>query len=40
MFLWLLGEGLKEENESERTPAHDQALHTNYHATKILQTDR
>jgi hypothetical protein len=39
MFLWLLREALKEETESARTPAQDQALDTKYHVTQILQTD-
>jgi len=39
MFLWLLRKALKDETESARTPAQDQALYTKYHATQILQTD-
>jgi hypothetical protein len=36
MFLWLFRGNLKEETESEIIAAQDQALHTKYHATKIL----
>ena len=38
-FLWLLNGDLKRETESEIIAAPDQALHTKYHGTKILQTE-
>ena len=38
-FLWLSRGDLKGGTESERIAAHDQALQTKYHATKILQTE-
>jgi len=38
-FLWLLRGDLKGETESEITAAQDQALQTNYHATKTVQTE-
>jgi hypothetical protein len=37
-FLWLSKGDLKEEIESEIVAAKDQALHTKYYATKILNT--
>jgi hypothetical protein len=36
--LWLLGGDLKGETGSEIMAAQDQALKTEYHTTKILQT--
>jgi hypothetical protein len=38
-FLWLSKGDLKAETESEVVAAQDQALHTKYHATEILQTE-
>jgi len=38
-FLWLSKRDLKVETESEMVAAHDQALRTKYHATKILNTE-
>jgi hypothetical protein len=38
-FLWLSKGDLKGETESEIVAAQDQALQTEYHATKILQTE-
>jgi hypothetical protein len=38
-LLWLLGEDLKGETGSEIMAAQDQALQTEYLATKILQTE-
>ena len=38
-FLWQSRGDLKGETESEIIAAHDQALRTKYHATKILQTE-
>jgi hypothetical protein len=38
-FLWLLKGDLKAETESEIVAAQDQALHTKYYATKILNTE-
>ena len=38
IFLWAQRGDLKGETESEITAAHDQALQTEYHTTKILQT--
>jgi hypothetical protein len=40
MFLRQSRGDLKGETESDIIPAQDQALHTKYHATKILQTAR
>jgi hypothetical protein len=37
-FLWLSKGDLKAETESEIVAAQDQALHTKYYATKILNT--
>jgi hypothetical protein len=37
-FLWLSKGDIKAENESEIVAAQDQALHTKYYATKILNT--
>jgi 3'-phosphoadenosine 5'-phosphosulfate sulfotransferase len=39
-FLWLSKGDLKVETESEIVAAQDQALQTEYYATKILNTDR
>jgi len=39
-FLWAQMGDLKGETETEITAAHDQALQTKYHTTKILQTQR
>jgi hypothetical protein len=38
-FLWLSKGDLKAEIESEIVAAQDQALHTNYYATKLLNTE-
>src|SRR5215813_12537661 len=38
-FLWLSKGDLKAETESEIVAAQDQALHTKYYATKILNTE-
>jgi hypothetical protein len=38
-LLWILRGDLKGENGSEIIAAEDQALQTEYHATKILQTE-
>jgi len=38
-LLWLLRGDLKGETGSEIMATQDQALQTEYHATKILQTD-
>jgi hypothetical protein len=38
-FLWLSKGDLKAESESEIVAAQDQALHTKYYATKILNTE-
>jgi hypothetical protein len=38
-FLWLSKGDLKAEIESEIVAAQDQALHTKYYATKILNTE-
>ena len=38
-LLWLSRGDLKGETGSEIMAAHDQALQTKYHATKILQTE-
>ena len=39
MFLWLLRGDLEGRTEREIIAAQDQALQTNYHATKTLQTE-
>jgi len=39
MLLWLLRGDLKEETGSGITAAQGQVLQTEYHATKILQTE-
>jgi hypothetical protein len=39
MLLWLLWGDLKGETGSEIMAAQDQALQTEYHTTKILQTE-
>ena len=39
-LLWLLRGDMKRETGSEIMAAQDQALQTEYHATKILQTER
>jgi hypothetical protein len=38
-FLWLSRGYLKGETEGEIISVHDQALQTEYHATKILRTE-
>jgi len=38
-FLWLSKGDLKAENESEIVAAQDQALQTQYYATKVLNTE-
>ena len=38
-FLWLSKGDLKAENESEIVAAQDQALLTQYYATKVLNTE-
>jgi hypothetical protein len=38
-FLWLSKGDLKAETESEIVAAPDQALHTKYYATKMLNTE-
>jgi hypothetical protein len=40
MFLWLSEGDLKAETGSEIAAAQDQALQTQYYATKILQTEK
>jgi hypothetical protein len=39
MFIWLSKGDLKAETESEIVAAQDQALHTKYYTTKILDTE-
>jgi hypothetical protein len=39
MFLWLSKGDVKAETESEIVAAQDQALHTKYYATQILNTE-
>ena len=39
MLLWLSRGDLKAESESKILAAQDQALQTEYHGTKILQTE-